>query len=490
MGVRCLALALRRKLLYVWHPSQCVAQQLVAVHPSEDLHMMPAILQTLQGDTSYGALIEGDLNPAAAGPAPAAAGARAAVEGPPEAAAQAEGTAECPEGVGLAAATRPPGAAAPASSAVQGSFMLLPAQQQVQAQQLQAAAVPAGFPANFTGNFNVDDDDDEEFQLDPLDWLLDDEADAAEEEALMKLVEPSIEALSDFQQPEGPATAAAAPSRRRTQREAARRAAERIAATQQQQWMQEHPHMQQHQQGLYMQPEPGTTGLGGTGDGLMQQQQQQQVLQPLIPATAAGEVLVQQQQQQLDFPGGPGQQQAGGMPQPSLWGTAGGQQQQELHGLHSAMLQQQQHMQSRANAWDARAVQSGCRQQQQQQQQQQHSRAASSVLTIRAQQLQQLYHQVALHTQLLTQLYVMTAVDPSPAAQAMASSAGQMLEQIKRLHAVSTGSLRGQQLGQLVQHAFRDAGHNSSAAAAVLPGRPRARGTPAAAWVPQFNNMQ
>jgi hypothetical protein len=243
--------------------------------------------------------------------------------------------------------------------------------------------------------------------------------------------------------------------------------------------MQEHPHMQQ-QQGLYLQPQPG---LGGAGDGLVQQQQQP-VLQPLIPATAAGEVLVQQQQ--LELQGGPGQQQAGGMPQPSLWGTAGGQQQQELHGSHNDMLQQQQHMQSNAGAWHASPAQSSF------ERQQQRGHAASSVLTIRAQQLQQLYHQVALHTQLLTQLYVMTAIDPCPAAQAIASSAGQMLEQIKRLHAVSTGSLRGQQLGQLVQHAFRDAGHigSSAAAAAMLLARPIPRSPQVATWLPHISNMQ
>jgi hypothetical protein len=360
---------------------------------------------------------------------------------------------------------------------VEGSALQQPAQQQ-QAEPLPVPAAPANFMANFTTNFNVDDEDDEEFQLDPLDWLLDDEADVAEEEALMNLVEPSIEALSDFQLLEGPATAAAATSRRRTQREAARRAAERIAATQQQHWMQ-HPQEQQQQQGPYLQPEPGLVGPGG---GLMQQEQP--ALQPLIPATAAGDVHVQQQQQ-LGRQGGPGQQQAGGMPQPSLWGAAGGQQ-QGPYGNHGGMLQQQRHMQSGAGAWAASTMQRASGQQQQQ-----RSHAASSVLTIRAQQLQQLYHQVALHTQLLTQLYVMTAVDPSPAAQAMASSAGQMLEQIKRLHAVSTGSLRGQQLGQLVQHAFRDAGTNSSpAAAAVVAGRTVPRSPPAPAWPPHVSNMQ
>jgi hypothetical protein len=323
----------------------------------------------------------------------------------------------------------------------------------------------------------VDDEDDEEFRLDPLDWLLDDEADAAEEEALLRHVEPSVDALSDLATTQDDATAAnttaaAATSRRRTQREAARRAAERIAAKQQQ-WMLGQQ-QQLMQQGQMLGPLPGAGGMGGV---LLQQQQP--ALQPLIPAAAAGDM-----QQKAD---GAGQMGGAAWGAPGAWqppfvpGTADG-----LQGFDS--MQQQQHLPQDA-AWDAGGLQA------QQQQQQQQDSAHAAVLTIRAEQLQQLYQQVSLHTQMLTQLYAMSARDASPEARVMASAAGQMLEQIRRMHAASTVSVRGQQLGQLVQHAFAEAAGCSSAgpggAAAAAQG-PASMPKPSAglAWKPPVSNMQ
>jgi hypothetical protein len=362
---------------------------------------------------------------------------------------------------------------------------------------LQQQGQQPGLIVNFMGKFTVDDEDDEEFKMDPLDWLLDDEADVAEEEALLKLVEPSVEALSDLGTQDDPPTtaaAAAATSRRRTQREAARRAAERIAAKQQQQWLLEQ--QQQHWQ-LLQGEVPGLVD-GAAGPMLQQQQLVQPALQPLIPATAAGDV----QQQLLDVPPAAAQQQAAaalahgpglgdtaGWVAPGMWQHhpvpgvgAGGQHQHQQDGLGSIPDMQQQHMQDAAGklheSWDASGLQ----------QQQPHH----AVLTIRAEQLQQLYQQVSLHTQMLTQLYVMTAVDPSPAAQAMASAVGQMLEQMKRLHAVSTASLRGQQLGQLVQHAFLEAAGSSGGGNGAVPlAMRRLRGhQPGLVWQPPLSNMQ
>lgn len=347
-------------------------------------------------------------------------------------------------------------------------------------------AAPAGL---FGATFNVDDEDDEEFQLDPLDWLLDDEADAAEEEALARMVEPSMECLSDATLPplqEGtPVSSAAAvaaldTSRRRTQREAARRAAERIAAKQQQ-WMLAQQQAQQQQQVQQQQPllQGGQLPVADAGGGaafLQEQLQQAAALQPLIPATAAGDVQQQQQPQHVPWDPGAAAAAAAGHAAPAggagmaaaaagwpsaLQGAAGLLQQLPQHGNDTMQhLMQQQLLPvpgAIAGSWGN--LQPGQAQQQQPQHQYVDAAHAAAlpvpgVLTIRAEQLQQLYHQVSLHTQLLTQLYTMTALDPSPAVQAMASCAGQMLQQMKDLHALSTSSVRGQQLGQLVQHAF------------------------------------
>jgi hypothetical protein len=357
-----------------------------------------------------------------------------------------------------------------------------------------------GLTVNFMGKFTVDDDDDEEFRLDPLDWLLDDEADVAEEEALLRLVDPSVEALSDLGAWVDPPTtaaaaAAAATSRRRTQREAARRAAERIAAEQQQQWLLKQ--QQQQQQQLLQRGEPGVVD-GVAGPVLLQQQLLQPKFQLLIPAAAAGDVQ-QHQQQLLDGPPaaaplthGPGLGDAAGWVAPGMWqhqpvpGAGAGQQQQhqnhqqgDLGSIPDMQQQQQDASGGLHESWDP-----SCLQQQQQ--------ANHAVLTIRAEQLQQLYQQVSLHTQMLMQLYVLTAVDPSPAAQAMASAVGQMLEQIRRLHAVSTASLRGQQLGQLVQHAFLEAAGSSGGGNGAVPSAMRRlRGhQPGLVWQPPISSMQ
>lgn len=182
-------------------------------------------MQTLQeGDASYGVIMDG------VGPTPAAAAAAAGAAAAPA----------CQPGAHAPGSAHPvqAGGAGAAVSAAGPRGMPVHALQQHGQQQ----PLGPGLTVNFMGKFTVDDDDDEEFRLDPLDWLLDDEADVAEEEALLRLVDPSVEALSDLGARVDPPTtaaaaAAAATSRRRTQREAARRAAERIAAEQQQQWL-------------------------------------------------------------------------------------------------------------------------------------------------------------------------------------------------------------------------------------------------------------
>jgi hypothetical protein len=390
---------------------------------------------------------------------------------------------------------------APAAGAAAGGVALAQQQQQPQQQPLAQPPLPL-----FTAKFSVDDEDDEEFQLDPLDWLLDDEADAAEEEALLRLVEPSLEALSDMQQQQqeqrgdDEAASLQANCRRRTRREAARRAADRIAEKQQR-WL------QQQQQMLYGQL-PGA----GTGQGLflpplqrqpLPQQQLQQAMQPMIPAAAAGDVSQQQQS--------PWQQPHMGDPHAAAVAAGGGvfdaqqqlllqqQQQQALLGAEQPMHS----LGAAAGAWGAAAAAGDFAfQQQQQVELEVQGPPVPSMLTLHAEQLQQLHHQVGLHTQLLSQLYAITAVDPSPAAQAMASSAGQMLQQIKRLHAMATGSLRGQQLGQLVQHAFAEQQHQQQLQQQLRRQRGGGHGGAGAAlqpagaclaseqWRPPFDNMQ
>lgn len=439
-----------------------------------------SLVQTLQeGEASYGAIMA-DGPDAAAGAAQAATSTAAA---PPAPAAlqglhATPGHAAC---AGAVAALAPHAAAAVGCSSLHGGAaaqLHLPQQNlQLQQQQHQPVGAP-GFASNFLGNFNVDDEDDEEFRLDPLEWLLDNEADAAEEEALLRHVEQSVGALSDLATTQDDAaantTAAAATSRRRTQREAARRAAERIAAKQQQ-WIL--GQQQLMQQGQILGPAPDGGGMGGV---LLQQQQP--ALQPLIPAAAAGDM-----QQQAE---GSGQLAAAAWGAPDAWqppfvpGTAHG-----LQGFDS-MQQQQHHLPQDAaaglqGAWDAGGRQA-------QQHQQQEDSAHASVLTIRAGQLQQLYQQVSLHTQMLTQLYAVTARDASPEARVMASAAGQMLEQVRRMHASSTVSVRGQQLGQLVQHAFAEAAGSTTGHGAGVAQEPASmhKGSQGLVWKPPVSNMQ
>jgi hypothetical protein len=332
------------------------------------------------------------------------------------------------------------------------------------------------------GGFSVDDDDDEEFKLDPLDWLLDDEADVVEEEALLKFVEPSVEALSSAAVEGGAAGTAASARGRRSQREAARRAAERIAAKQQQQWLLQQQQQLQGQQVLVQGFEVGASST------LLQQQEPVQLaaLLPLIPAVAAGDM--QQLQQPVPLAGTAVQQHAGlagaaghaAGDDPSFWG-----------------LPAMQHVQEGAaadGAWGGSQAWPLGFSQQQEEGEQGDDGSAAAVLTIRAEQLQQLYQQISLHTQLLTQLYVMTVLDPSPSAQLMASAAGQMLEQIRRMHATSTDSVRGQQLGQLVQHAFQEAASACSAEGASAPFAVqrlrRVRQPRLAVWQPPISDMQ
>eukprot|EP00878_Enallax_costatus_P013350 GHUV01013957.1.p1 GENE.GHUV01013957.1~~GHUV01013957.1.p1 ORF type:complete len:769 (+),score=333.72 GHUV01013957.1:180-2486(+) len=284
------------------------------------------------------------------------------------------------------------------------------------------------------GVASEDDEDDEEFQLDPLDWLLDDERDAEEEERLAQLVQVQAQTaagdaqhsrqaaraavqtpgfrdhrqagFSDRQRLPGQYEGLAAGERRRSQREAARRAAARIAQEQQQQRL-------QHQAG-------SVTGVQGLDV----------YVQPLIPAAAAGWPL---SAAALVHPGAavPLQhavQQQLSMQDTLLQPTMAAAQPAHVDLQH----QQQQYLDPASNA----------------------DLSMPPLLTLSDNQLKQLYQQISLHTQLLTQLYVLTARDASSTAQAVASSAGQMLGDIKRLHAAASGSYRGGQLAELLQQAF------------------------------------
>lgn len=372
---------------------------------------------------------------------------------------------------------RPPNA--PAAAAAAGAAATAAA-----VTQLLPLQPPPPLPLLPLGGFSVDDDDDEEFMLDPLDWLLDDEADVVEEEALLKFVEPAVEALSSAAVEKGGDVGTAASARgRRSQREAARRAAERIAAKQQQHWLLQQQQLQgQQAQGMLVQ------GFdAGAGSTLLQQQEpvQQAALLPLIPAVAAGDL--QQLQHPAPLAGAAVQQHAG------LAGGAG-----HAGGDSSFWgLPAMQHMQEGAaaeGAWGGSQAWPLGSSQQQEEGDQQDDGSAAAVLTIRAEQLQQLYQQISLHTQLLTQLYVVTVLDPSPSAQLMASAAGQMLEQIRRMHATSTDSVRGQQLGQLVQHAFQEAasacGAGDASAPFAVQRLRRVREPRLAVWQPPISDMQ
>lgn len=166
-------------------------------------------------------------------------------------------------------------------------------------------------------------------------------------------------------------------------------------------------------------------------------------IQPLIPAAAAGWPL---SAAAVDHPGAAVpmqlQQQQQMPPTPTLvpTATAGGHLGFPGSADPSAMEQagidshhHQQHISTAAGA---------------------DSTCLPQLLTLTDHQLKQLYHQISLHTQLLTQLYVLTARDPSEAAQAVASAAGQMLGTIRRLHAAAAGSYRGGQMAELLQQAF------------------------------------
>jgi hypothetical protein len=307
---------------------------------------------------------------------------------------------------------------------------------------------------------DIDDEDDEEFELDPLDWLLDDERDAEEEELLAQLVQmhpvngpaagssaavPTLPRRQSHQS--GSATGAVATvAGRRTQREAARRATERIAMKQRMLMQQQ----QQQQHGLRQDGAPA--------------------LQPLIPAAAAGG-------------GRPGSAREA-RHSATAAAAASTKLLYELSGHPSDFVsQQQQQPQQQADDWAAMlsvfpggppareglgqldgpaAVEHGV-----------HA-AQPMLLTLSAKQLQQLHHQITLHTQLLTQLYVITARDASSrSSNTVASAAGQMLVQLQQLHLVASRSFRGMQIAQLLQQAFAigaaDAGAAGAAGAAGLP---------------------
>lgn len=229
--------------------------------------------------------------------------------------------------------------------------------------------------------------------------------------------------------------------RKRTQREAARRAAERIALEQQQQML-----LQQQQQMLLMQQG------GAATEGPAQ-------VQPLIPATAAGWTV---SAAGVDHPGAAVPMQQQQMLPPVQTPLAG-------PSLSAAVIAAGSGFTNSLVAADQMDIDAL---QQHQQQYMDPSTAAGAagadgmgmpqLLTLTDNQLKQLYQQVSLHTQLLAQLYVLTARDPSPSAQAVASSAGQMLGDIRRLHAAADGSFRGGQIAEMVRQAFFQSSSNDS----------------------------
>jgi hypothetical protein len=319
-------------------------------------------------------------------------------------------------------------------------------------------------------NFNfIDDEDDEEFQLDPLDWLLDDEADAAEEEVLARLVHAphattaaaaaaAAACMAGAAHGEGAAAAAAAAGDaacpRRSVREAARRAAERIAAKQHQAMLwQQQQQLQQQQQQLQQQLQQQQLQVDGAPHMMLPQgqqhgEQQQLLLPPLIPAAASGNNSLHD----LNLAATAAAALEGWPVQPAerqqhlaLQG------QQHAHvphlldaGLHSPTAW---HMPPDDAAAAAAAAESPL--------------AAALTVALQARQVQQLYHQVSLHTQLLLQLYAMTAQDQSPEAQTIACAVGQMLQQIRHLDATASSRLHGAAFGEMVQHEFQ-AGRSSS----------------------------
>jgi hypothetical protein len=348
--------------------------------------------------------------------------------------------------------------------------------------------------------------------------LLDDERDAAEEEKLAQLVHIQVPHQQQQQRQQQQQQEAAG---RRSQREAARRAAERIALEQlqqpgslqasmllQQQQIQEAQHrahalQQQQQQQLHdvqqraqvlqqlLQQQVEVSQhlpmlLPGQQADLQQQQQGAPdiagtcaicstdagvVLPPLIPATAVGLAAAAEGDVTHLSMIHNGLDNAALWPQQSLQHGAAADD-TAAAGLHLPMFLDADSAAAAAGAvrlfghpmltgtadTSAAAAMAAAAADAVAQQQ------VAEVLTLKDTQLQQLYHQVTLHTQLLTQMYVLTARDPSPTSQAVASSAGQMLGDIRRLHAATADSYRGQQLAQLLQQAFSSSSDEAASA--------------------------
>eukprot|EP00877_Chromochloris_zofingiensis_P010280 jgi/Chrzof1/5505/Cz16g05220.t1 len=84
---------------------------------------------------------------------------------------------------------------------------------------------------------------------------------------------------------------------------------------------------------------------------------------------------------------------------------------------------------------------------------------ASNVLQLHVHQLQQLYHQLYLHTQQLMQLYTLTAKDPDPQAQVISTNSVALLLELQARDFQGAIHLQGQQMAAMVQQSFAGQQH-------------------------------